>query len=166
MGDVAVPALHGGLRRRRVLTRRDCRGLGGDVGGGGVGFVLRDRGVKPSGHQATWHVRLILHRHRVAAERVHYAAHIEVLEPDHPERRSVTALCLYSHAVDTRQADRSVYDQEEAERFARELLMPANEFAPVSRSKDAELAELFAAPLDQVAIRRGEVSGDNTCHPD
>jgi hypothetical protein len=47
-------------------------------------------------------MRVIEHRHRVAAvalDRVHYAAHIEVLEPDHPERRFVAALCLYSHAV-------------------------------------------------------------------
>jgi hypothetical protein len=29
-----------------------------------------------------------------------------VLEADHPERRFVAALCLYSHAVDTGQADR------------------------------------------------------------
>ena len=46
----------------------------------------------------------IIHRHRIAAlaaERVYYAPHIEVLEPDHPERRFVAALCLYSHAVDT-----------------------------------------------------------------
>jgi hypothetical protein len=33
-------------------------------------------------------VRTIIHRHRIAAlaaERVLYASHIEVLEPDHPE---------------------------------------------------------------------------------
>ena len=52
-------------------------------------------------------MRVIIHRHRIAAlaaERVYYASHIEVLEPDHPERRFVAALCLYSHAVDTGQA--------------------------------------------------------------
>jgi hypothetical protein len=109
-------------------------------------------------------MRVIEHRHRiaaVAADRVHYAAHIEVLEPDHPERRFVAALCLYSHAVDTRQAGFGLYDQEDTERFARELLMPVDEFAPVSGWQDAELAELFAAPLDQVAIRRREAWGDN-----
>jgi hypothetical protein len=45
-------------------------------------------------------VRPIIHRGRIAAlaaERVYYASHIEVLEPDHPERRFVAALCLYSH---------------------------------------------------------------------
>jgi hypothetical protein len=54
-------------------------------------------------------VRTIFHRHRVAAlaaERVYYASHIEILESDHPERRFVAALCLYSHAVDTGEAGR------------------------------------------------------------
>ena len=40
---------------------------------------------------------MIIHRHRiaaVAADRVYYAAHIEVLEPDHSERRFVAALCI------------------------------------------------------------------------
>lgn len=59
-------------------------------------------------------MRVIEHRDRVAAvaavaaERVYYAAHIEVLEPDHPERRFVTALCLYGHAVDTCRAGGNV----------------------------------------------------------
>ena len=101
-------------------------------------------------------MRLIVHRGRVAAlaaERVYYASHIEVLEPDHPERRFVAALCLYSHAVDTGRAGRP-YDQEEAEAFARALLMPPEAFAAVIAWTDLELAELFTVPLDQVARRR------------
>jgi hypothetical protein len=66
----------------------------------------------------------------------------------------VTTLCLYSHAVDTRQGGLGFYDEEEAERFARTLRMPAEEFVSVAGCSDTELAELFAAPLDQVAIRR------------
>ena len=92
---------------------------------------------------------------------VSYARHIDALEPDHPERRFVAALCLYSHAVDTGQADCAIYDQEEAERFARALLMPAEEFAPLIAWPDVELAELFAAPLDHVAVRRREAAGEN-----
>jgi hypothetical protein len=59
-------------------------------------------------------MRAIVHRGRVAAlaaERVYFAPHIEALEPDHPERRFVAALCLYSHAVDTGAADWASYDQ-------------------------------------------------------
>ncbi len=113
-------------------------------------------------------MRVIEHRHRVAAvaaERVHYAAHIEVLEPDHPERRFVAALCFYSHAVDSGEADCAIYDQEEAERFARALLMPAEEFAALVAWPDVELAELFAAPLDHVAIRRREARGEAAAAP-
>jgi hypothetical protein len=89
----------------------------------------------------------------LAAERVYYTSHIEVLEPDHPERRFVAALCLYSHAVDTGRAGRP-YDQAEAEAFARALLMPCEAFGPVIASSDLELAELFTVPLDQVTRRR------------
>ena len=78
---------------------------------------------------------------------------IDVLEPDHPERRFVTALCLYSHAVDTGRAARP-YNQAEAEAFARALLMPREAFGAVIGWSDLELAELFTVPLDQVWRRR------------
>ncbi|HEX5926346.1 MAG TPA: ImmA/IrrE family metallo-endopeptidase [Baekduia sp.] len=101
-------------------------------------------------------MRLIVHRCRVAAlaaERVYYASHIEVLEPDHPERRFVAALCLDSHAVDTDRTGHP-YHQAEAEAFARALLMPPEAFAAVIAWTDPDLAELFTVPLDQVARRR------------
>jgi hypothetical protein len=79
-----------------------------------------------------------------------------VLEPDHRERRFVAALCLYSHADDTGRAGRSDYDQEEAERFARALLMPADDFEAEAWLHDAALAERFVAPLDYVGVRRRE----------
>jgi hypothetical protein len=106
-------------------------------------------------------VRLIFHRGRLAAlaaERVYYAPHIETLEPDHPERRFVAALCLYSHAVDADWAGCDGYDQDDAERFARALLMPAEDFDASAWLPDAELAEHFAAPMDHVSVRRSERS--------
>jgi hypothetical protein len=104
-------------------------------------------------------VHVIVHRGRVAAlaaERVYFTPHIEVLEPDHPERRFVAALCLYGHAVDTGQAAVPGYDQDRAERFARMLLMPGSDFDSAAFLSDAQLAECFAAPLDQVRVRRRE----------
>jgi hypothetical protein len=56
--------------------------------------------------------------------------------------------------------DCASYDQGEAERFARALLMPGEAFAPVADWSDAELAEAFVAPLDEVAIRRREMRRD------
>jgi hypothetical protein len=110
-------------------------------------------------------VRPIVHRHRIAAlaaERVYYASHSEVLEPDHPERRFVAAMCLYSHAVDTGQAGCAHYDQEAAERFARALLMPADTFDAQLRRPDVDLAERFIAPLDHVGARRRERGRERT----
>jgi hypothetical protein len=39
--------------------------------------------------------------------------------------------------------------------------MPAEEFVPVADASDTELAELFAAPLDQVAIRRRDAGDED-----
>ena len=83
---------------------------------------------------------------------------IEVLEPDHPERRFVAALCLYSHAVDTGEAGRTRYEQSEAERFARALLVPGDALAAIADRPDVELAEVFGVPLDHVALRRRDCS--------
>jgi hypothetical protein len=105
-------------------------------------------------------VRLIFHRGRLAAlaaKRVYFAPHIEALEPDDPERRFVAALCLYSHAVDTGRAGSHDYDQEDAERFARALLMPDEAFVPVIGWPDAALAELFIAPIDEIERRRHDI---------
>jgi hypothetical protein len=123
------------------------------------------RGASVAPRVPTPHVRPIVHRHRIAAlaaERVYYASHIEVLEPDHPERRFVAALCLYSHAIDTGQAGCAHYGQEAAERFARALLMPAETFDAQLRRPDVELAERFIAPLDHVGTRRRERGRERT----
>jgi hypothetical protein len=69
--------------------------------------------------------------------------------------RTSRSSSLYSHAVDAGEVGCS-FDQHDAERFARALLMPREAFAPVLAWSDLELAELFAAPLDQVARRRGD----------
>ena len=69
-------------------------------------------------------------------------------------------MCLYSHAVDTGHAGRAADDQQDAERFARALLMPDEALVPVIGWSDAALAELFIAPLDEVERRRRDIGGD------
>jgi 2-iminoacetate synthase ThiH len=117
-------------------------------------------------------MRLIIYRQRVAAiacSRVYFTPHIDVLEADHPERRFVAALCLYSRAVDTGQVAFREYEHVRAERFARALLMPGDDFDAATRLPDVDLAERFVAPLDQVRLRRRERSrsrpaeGANDC---
>jgi hypothetical protein len=107
-------------------------------------------------------VRLIVHRQRVAAppaDRVHFARHIEVLEPDQPERRFVAALRVYRHAVDTGRAGCMVCDQE-AERSRGRCRCPARRSFPSPRWSDVELAQLFTAPLDEVAQHPRDVAAD------
>jgi hypothetical protein len=109
-------------------------------------------------------MRLIFHRRRVVAlagRRLYFAPHIDVLEPDHPERRFVAALCMYSHAVDTGRAGRP-YRQCDAERFARTLLLPAEDLRAVAGRPAVELAETFGAPLDQVRARLRECQAGRT----
>jgi hypothetical protein len=109
-------------------------------------------------------MRFIIHRRRIAAvagRRLYFAPHIEVLEPDHPERRFVAALCIYSHAVDTGRAGRP-YRQCDAERFARTLLLPAEDLRAVAGRPAVELAEAFGAPLDQVRARLRECQAGRT----
>ncbi len=55
-------------------------------------------------------------------------------------------------------ADCAIYDQEDAERFARALLVPAEDFDASAWLPDAELAERFVAPMDHVSVRRSERS--------
>lgn len=75
-----------------------------------------------------------------------------------PSARFVAALGLYSHAVDRGRVP-SGYVQADAERFAQALVMPAEDLDASARRTDAELAERFAAPLDQVPLRRRERAG-------
>jgi hypothetical protein len=59
------------------------------------------------------------------------------------------------------------FDQGRAERFARALLMPAEEFLAVGDQSDAELARRFGVPIEQIPIRRRElgsrVNGVDSC---
>jgi hypothetical protein len=50
------------------------------------------------------------------------------------------------------------FDQARAEPYARELLMPADEFGPLVGLPDGELAALFGVPLEQVSARRLELA--------
>jgi hypothetical protein len=104
-------------------------------------------------------MRMIIHRNRIAAlcgERVYFAPHIEVLEADHPERRFVAALCLHSGWLDANAPDKQ-FDATMAERCARAILMPEDEFDHVAHWPNFVLAERFGVPLDQVDVRRRDL---------
>ena len=90
------------------------------------------------------------------------APDIAVLEPDHPTRRFVSMLCVYSAEIDAGAAPDGarVYSPAASERYARRELMPAELFSPVAHWPDHRLAEAFAVPLDQIERRRRELRRD------
>jgi uncharacterized protein DUF955 len=70
--------------------------------------------------------------------------------------RFACALALHAFEVATG-LEPGPFDQRRAERFARALLMPADEFLAVAGQSDAELAARFGVPIEQVPIRRIEL---------
>ena len=91
-------------------------------------------------------MRVIRHRHRIAAlaaYRVYYVSHIEVLEPDHPRATLRHGTVALQSCRRHRRAGRP-YDQE-AEAFARALLMPREAVGPVIAWSGLELVTMSAA---------------------
>ena len=106
-------------------------------------------------------MRAIFYGGRLAAlaagERVVFCPRIEVLEPDHPLRRFVSAVCLWSCELDARDVPVR-FDPVAAEVYARALLMPAELFAALARElPDDVIAEDLNVPLEQVALRRADL---------
>jgi hypothetical protein len=94
----------------------------------------------------------------VAAEhRALLAPSIAVLEPDHPRRRFVAALVLVGRQM-TAEPGAEPYDDDQAQFYARILLMRNDEFEFLAgRLGDVELAEHFNVPLEQVGAKRSDV---------
>jgi hypothetical protein len=99
-----------------------------------------------------------------APDRVHFhpalAALAELDESD-PLVRFACALAVHAFEIDTGLIE-GPFDQARAERYARELLMPADDFAPLVALADAELAALFGVPVEQVRARRLELARRST----
>lgn len=73
-------------------------------------------------------------------------------DPQDPVRVWVTWLCLY--ARDILNGDQpGPWDQARAERFAREVLLPEEEFITVAHKPEQEVADQFGVPVEQVNAR-------------
>jgi hypothetical protein len=82
------------------------------------------------------------------------APHIEVLELDHPERLFVSVMCFHARDVLIGRSP-GPYRHAAAEMAARSTLIDAHDFQSIEHWPDAELAERYHVPLDQVdAMRR------------
>ena len=96
-----------------------------------------------------------------AGDDVLLAPEIATLEPDHPTRRFVSMLCVFSAEVDAGAAPDGVcgYSPRAAERYARRELIPDELFYAVAHRPDHELAETFGTPLEQIAKKRRDLAG-------
>jgi hypothetical protein len=107
---------------------------------------------------------LISYRGRVAAmagpERFSLAPHIADLADGDPVKTFVCYLALYARDVLTGQLpdEPSRYFPQRGERYARACLIPAREFLPLAGRPDAELAQRFSVPIEQIPIRRAELA--------
>jgi hypothetical protein len=107
---------------------------------------------------------LVRYRGEVAAMATEYrvllAPSIAALEPDHPRRRFVATLALVGREM-TEQPGAEPYSDEQAAFYARMLLMPNDDFERLCEDlSDAELAEHFNVPLDQVPAKREDIELD------
>lgn len=99
----------------------------------------------------------IVFRNRLAAaaaeEHFYLAEHIDALETDHPYRAFVELMCCYAGTI-LRGEQPGPYADDHAEQCVRNVLMPDDDFVAHWYEPDAELAERYTVPLDQVPKKR------------
>jgi hypothetical protein len=107
---------------------------------------------------------LISYRGRAAAmagpERFYLAPHIAQRPDGDPLKTFVCYLALYARDVLTGQLpdEPGRYFPARAERYARACLIPTRAFLARTDRPDAELAEHFNVPLEQIPARRAELA--------
>jgi hypothetical protein len=107
---------------------------------------------------------LITYRGRPVAmagrDRFYLAPEIDRRPNGDPVKTFVCSLVLYVHDVRTGQLrdEPRRYVPARAERYARECLIPAAAFLERAARPDAELAQHFAVPLEQIHHRRAELA--------
>jgi IrrE N-terminal-like domain len=114
---------------------------------------------------------LITYRRRAVAmagaKRFYLAPHIAERPNGDPLKRFVCGLVLYARDVLTGQlpGEPQRYLPQRAERFAREALIPRDEFAALAHHDDPELADLFGVPPEQIRRRRRDLAGPTWPRP-
>jgi hypothetical protein len=89
---------------------------------------------------------------------VWFAPEIESLEVDHPRRRFAAMLALTSMLMQTG-ADAEQYDPRVAAFYARYILIPDTTFILFREQEcDAQLAERFNVPLEQIAAKARDLA--------
>ena len=87
---------------------------------------------------------------------VEFPGHICALEADHPHRR--WAFCLGLFALDVLEGNvPGPYTDDRAAQFARDALIPDEEFDDLEAFDDAVLAQHFNVPLSEIASKRTDL---------
>ncbi|MGH2499799.1 MAG: hypothetical protein ACRDF0_06905 [Candidatus Limnocylindria bacterium] len=103
---------------------------------------------------------VITYRRRAVAmagpDRLYLAAHVGRLPHGHPLKRFVCFLALYARDVQIGALpdEPGHYLPCRGERYAREALIPARDFAARRHQTDRQLAAHFGVPSEQIARRR------------
>jgi hypothetical protein len=85
-----------------------------------------------------------------------FDAELETHGFDDPLLRFVAAMCKLAMELERGLAEGN-YDEERAQGYARELLMPEQEFAALGFLPDRYLATCFCVPPEQIPARRREL---------
>jgi hypothetical protein len=98
-----------------------------------------------------------------------FSPDVEARGPGDPLFRFAAAMSRLAMQIELG-LERGPYDEERAEGYAREELMPADRFAALAALPDAYLATCFGVPPEQVPARRAELglaalSGGADCRP-
>ncbi len=91
------------------------------------------------------------------------AAHIEVLELEHPLRRFVSAMALFALEIDAGQLP-GPYSDAIAKLYARCILIPDDEFIDYLLCPEHRVAELFNVPLEQIRLKRLDIAAELVGH--
>src|SRR3954452_1454339 len=81
---------------------------------------------------------------------------VETFEPEHPVRRWAFCMAMFAHEVLAGRFEQPYSDQR-ARRFARNALLPDDEFVELYFCDDATLAECFNVPLEEINEKRTDI---------
>jgi hypothetical protein len=106
-------------------------------------------------------MRRITYRGRVVALVVNgdlavFSPQLEARGPDDPLFRFAAAMCRLAMELELG-LETGPYDEERAEGYAREVLMPAECFAAIAALPDTYLAACFGVHAEQIPTRREEL---------
>jgi hypothetical protein len=102
--------------------------------------------IRHHGRPAAW----------VSASRIRLFPVVEALESEHPARRWVTCLAVFTQEVLTGELP-GPYGPGRTERLVRDTLIPDAEFLALAACQDVVLAEHFNVPLEQITEKRQDL---------